>query len=168
MWDLEDLDGITRCIMWPEQFAQYGTLVAPDAIVGVRGKVDRRPGAEEVNFIVDELIPLAELAERYASGVTIRVREGNDGLRALDQLREILRGYPGAKKLRLSLELADGGQVHLDSGWPGVEISAQLRERVEGLLGASSLSVQSAKPRPQANRDSGSNGNRRRTQPARA
>ena len=24
MWDLEDLDGIVRCIMWPEQFAEYG------------------------------------------------------------------------------------------------------------------------------------------------
>src|SRR4029078_6357902 len=26
MWDLEDLDGIVRCIMWPEQFSGFGGL----------------------------------------------------------------------------------------------------------------------------------------------
>ena len=25
MWDLEDLDGIVRCILWPEQFAEMGS-----------------------------------------------------------------------------------------------------------------------------------------------
>ncbi len=36
MWDLEDLEGITRCIMWPEQFAEFGELVKADAILAVR------------------------------------------------------------------------------------------------------------------------------------
>src|SRR3954451_10289131 len=33
MWDLEDLEGITRCIMWPEQFAEFGEMVKADAIL---------------------------------------------------------------------------------------------------------------------------------------
>jgi DNA polymerase-3 subunit alpha len=146
MWDLEDLDGITRCILWPEQFAQFGELVAPDAIVAVRGKVDRRPGAEETNLIVDELIPLAELPERYSSGIVIRVREQDHGERGLEQLREILRGYPGSKKLKLRLDLATGAQVWLDSGWSGVELNPEVRTRVEGLLGAGSFAVQAKRP----------------------
>lgn len=43
MWDLEDLDGITRCILWPEQFATCGQRTVADAILAVRGKIDRRP-----------------------------------------------------------------------------------------------------------------------------
>jgi DNA polymerase-3 subunit alpha len=163
MWDLEDLDGITRCILWPEQFATCGQHVVADAILAVRGKIDRRPGAEEVNLIVDELIPLSELSERYATGVMIRIREAEHGVRGLEQLREILRGYPGNKKLRLRLDLAAGGQVWLDSKWPGLELNPELRERVEGLLGPGSLALQATKPKMQ----SGSDQNGRRRQPTR-
>src|SRR5262249_20878679 len=72
MWDLEDLDGIIRCILWPEQFAEFGQHVQSDAILAMRAVVDRRPGAEEVNLIINELIPLAELPARFSSGVMIR------------------------------------------------------------------------------------------------
>ncbi len=55
MWDLEDLDGIVRCIMWPEQFAEFGELVKADAILALRAAIDRRPGAEEINLIVQRI-----------------------------------------------------------------------------------------------------------------
>ncbi len=73
MFDLEDTAGILRCILWPEQLAQFGTLVQPDAILVVRGVVDKRPGSEEANLIVNELIALEELASRYTRGVRVRV-----------------------------------------------------------------------------------------------
>jgi DNA polymerase-3 subunit alpha len=166
MWDLEDLDGITRCILWPEQFAEHGHLVQADAILALKGKIDRRPGAEEVNVIIDELIPLADLAARFSSGVVVRIDEARHGERGLEQLREILRGYPGSKKLKLRLDLSDGSQVLVDSGWQGVELIPELRQRVEGLLGPGSIVVQAARPRP----TSGGNGNapQRRREPARA
>ena len=59
MFDLEDLQGAVRCILWPEQYAQFGHLVEADATLVVRGAVDRRPGSEESNLIVNELIPFA-------------------------------------------------------------------------------------------------------------
>jgi DNA polymerase-3 subunit alpha len=160
MWDLEDMDGITRCILWPEQFAEHGPLVIADSILAVKGKIDRRPGAEETNLIVDELIPLADLSERYSSGVIIRVREQDHGPRGLEQLREILRGYPGSKKLKLRLDLAAGGQVWLDSKWPGLDLNPELRERVEGLLGPGSIAIQASRPAPK--NGNGSNGNHQR------
>ena len=155
MWDLEDLDGVTRCIMWPEQFAEFGGLVQPDAIVAVRGKVDRRPGAEETNLIVDELIPLDELPERYSSGVVVRVQEARHGEQVLSQLREILRGYPGKKRLKLRLDLAAGGHVWLDSGWAGVELNSELRHRVDDLLGPGHLQLQSSPPKVQKHAGNG-------------
>jgi DNA polymerase-3 subunit alpha len=135
MWDLEDLDGIMRCIMWPEQFAEFGQFVVPDAIVAIKGAVDRRPGAEEVNLIVNELISLTELPARFTSGISVRVREEEHGVGALETLREIVRGYPGTKPLKIHLTLADGGSVTLDCPNYNVAIDPELRRRIEDLLG---------------------------------
>ena len=147
MWDLEDLDGIVRCILWPEQFAQFGSFVTSDAIVGLRAVIDKRPGAEEVNLIVNEVMPLAELSTRFTSGVQIRVREDRHGSDGLEKLREIVRGYPGQKNLRLRLDLADGSSVHLDCP-RSVEIDAELRRRVEDLLGPGNFNLVGEAPKP--------------------
>ncbi|MEX2169937.1 MAG: DNA polymerase III subunit alpha [Pirellulales bacterium] len=151
MWDLEDLDGIVRCILWPEQFAQFGHLVQSDAIVGLRAVIDRRPGSEEVNLIINEVMPLAELSTRYTSGVQIRVREDRHGAEGLEKLREIVRGYPGQKNLRLRLDLTDGNSVHLDCP-RSVELDAELRRRVEELLGPGNYSLVGEAPKPVAAR----------------
>ena len=73
MFDLEDTEGMIRCIVWPDQFVNYEELIKPDAIVVVRGAVDKRPGSEEANLIVNEIIPLEDLASRCTRGVMIRV-----------------------------------------------------------------------------------------------
>jgi DNA polymerase-3 subunit alpha len=77
MFDLEDLEGMVRCILWPEDFAVHGERAQADAILAVRGVIDRRPGGDEVNLIVNELIPLEELSERFTRGIIIRVTEQN-------------------------------------------------------------------------------------------
>jgi DNA polymerase-3 subunit alpha len=141
MWDLEDLEGIVRCIIWPEQFAEYGELVKADSILAMRARVDKRPGVDEVNLIIDELIPLDELSARFTSGVTIRVREETHGVDVLATLREIVRGYPGNKPLRLRLELADGGCAMIDAK-SGVTIDPELRRRVDDLLGPGNFRLQ--------------------------
>ena len=81
------------------------------------------------------MIPLEELSARFTSGVVIRVREDVHGVDALPTLREIVRGYPGNKPLRLRLELADGGCVTIDCPKSGVTIDPELRRRVDELLG---------------------------------
>jgi DNA polymerase-3 subunit alpha len=160
MWDLEDLDGVVRCILWPEQFAEFQELVKADAILAVRGAIDRRPGAEEINLIVNELIPLDQLSTRFSNAVMIRVREDIHGIEILTPLREIVRGYPGNKPLRLRLDLADGGNVTLDCARSAVAIDPELRRRVEDLLGPGSFRVTGAPPKasPQQN---GANNRRR-------
>jgi DNA polymerase-3 subunit alpha len=160
MWDLEDFDGIVRCILWPEQFAEFGHWVQADAILAMRATVDRRPASDEVNLIVQELIPLDELSARFTSGVMIRVREDSHGVEVLNTLREIVRGYPGSKPLRLRLELADGGCVFLDAK-SGVAIDPELRRRVDELLGAGNFRLQVGAARSTAPNANGANVRRR-------
>ena len=85
--------------------------------------------------------------------MVIRVREDAHGPETLTTLREIVRGYPGTKPLKLRLELADGGSVMLDCAKSGVTLDPELRRRVEDLLGPGNFklvgsSARSAPPAP--------------------
>ncbi len=158
MFDLEDMDGIMRTICWPEQFAQYETMVQADAIVVIRGSVDKRPGSTEANFIVNEVIRLEDLPARYTRGVLIRIDEGHHGPQKLELLKEILRGYPGPTELQLLLCLADGHRVTLKCSEASVSINPELRARVDDLLGPGNFRLLTAPPST-GGRSGGGNGN---------
>jgi len=148
MWDLEDLDGIVRCILWPEQFAEFGDLVQADCILTLRGSIDRRPGAEETNLIVNELIPLKDLPARFTSGAIIRLREDVHGTNGLEKLHEIVRGYPGNKPLKIRLDLSDGSNVTFDCPSHCVEINPELRQRLNELAGPGNFRLIASQPHP--------------------
>ena len=57
MFDLEDVEGSIRCILWPQDFAQHGHLVAADGVVVLQGRLDYR-GGDDPNLIVDKVIPV--------------------------------------------------------------------------------------------------------------
>ena len=135
MFDLEDMDGVMRCIIWPEDFLKYGELVQADAVLAVRGAIDKRPGSEEANLIVNELIPLTELSQRYTRGLVIRVKEEDHGDESLERLQEILRYYPGDCEVQLALWLTQGTRVYLKSDRYKVALSTELRARLDELLG---------------------------------
>ncbi|MBN1851150.1 MAG: DNA polymerase III subunit alpha [Pirellulales bacterium] len=164
MWDLEDTTGMIRCIMWPESYAEFAEHVQPDAILAMRGTIDRRPGREEVHLIISELIPLSLLPTRFTSGVLIRIDESRHGEDTLAQLKEIVRGYPGGsqgKQLQLRLDLTDGSSVHLDCPKLRLDITSELRRRVDELLGPGNFRLVRAAPPPKSKPD-----NHRGTTPA--
>ncbi len=146
MFDLEDTSGSLRCILWSEGFAQFGHLVEADAILVVRGAIDRRPGTEESNLIVNELIPMGELDSRMTKGIVIRVHAEQHGEHGLEDLREILRGYPGTCELQLVVCLDDGSRVYLKSDSVRVDLNAEMRARVDALLGPGNVRLVHAAP----------------------
>ncbi len=148
MFDLEDMGGILRCILWSEQYAEFGHLLSGDAILVIRGAVDRRPGSEEANLIVNELIPLDQVAGRFTRGLVVRVSEPVHGTAALESLHEIVRGYPGKCELQLVLSLADGTRVTLKSDRIRVDWNPEIQERVEALLGPGNVRLIAAPPPP--------------------
>jgi DNA polymerase-3 subunit alpha len=161
IFDLEDMEGTLRCILWPEQFAQYGDLVQPDAILVVQGNVEKRPGSDEANLVVNELIPLKDLAGRFTRGLRIRLLEEVHGVSGLEQLYEILRGYPGGCELQLLIGLADGTRVLCDCERLRIEMDAEMRRRVEELLGPDNVRLLPNSARPSA--PGRSNGSSRRS-----
>ncbi len=158
-FDLEDLQGTIRCIVWPDEFLKFGELVKPDAILLVRGAVDRR-GGDEANLVVNELIPMEQLDARYTSGLIIRIDQRLHGEDILPKVREIVRCYPGSRELELRLALEDGTRVHLKSHRLQLEIQPELRQRIDDLLGPGHYQLIVSPPKP-----SNGNGNRGRRGP---
>ena len=103
-------------------------------------------GGDDCNVIAKELIPLDQLDSRYTRGIIVRVDEQKHGEEGLKNLREILRGYPGGCELQLLLQLADGSKVHLKCDKMSVELGAEMRNRVDDLLGPGNFRLLTNKP----------------------
>jgi len=157
-FDLEDVHGSVRCILWPSDYVKFGPLVKPDAIVVIRGTIDRR-GGDEANLIANEIIPIEEVEQRYTSGAIIQIDQSGHGENMLRQVHEVIRGYPGDRQLELLLNMADGSHVHLKSLRLRLDINPELRRRVDELLGPGHFRLVTAAPKP-------TNGNGARQRPA--
>jgi DNA polymerase-3 subunit alpha len=149
-FDLEDMQGVVRCILWPRQFAEQGEGVIPDAVVIARGVVDRRGGGDEINLVINELIPLSAMDGKYTHGIRVQLQEDRHSPDTVAKLREIIRGYPGRQDLLLNIRLADGATVSLKSGKYKVEVNPELRSRLEDLLGPASYRLLMSKPQVSA------------------
>ena len=149
-FDLEDLQGSVRCIMWPRQFVEFGHLVQPDEIVMIRGRVDRR-GGEDCNIIVNEMIPLEEIDEHYTTGMIVRLDEQEHGMEMIAQLREVTRAYPGTATLQCMVQLRDGTKITMKSQKQRIEINQELRSRLDELLGAGNIKLITQAPKVQNN-----------------
>ncbi len=139
MFDLEDVEGAIRCVMWPQEFAKFGQFVVPDGVVVLQGRLEFR-GGDEANLIVDKVIPLDQLSESMAHGIKVQIDQNRHGVSGLKNAYEILRGYPGNRELKLELVLADGMLVELKSN-RRIEVNEQLCGRLRDLLGASQVEM---------------------------
>ena len=150
-FDLEDIEGNIRCILWPNNFTDQGHLVEADSILVARGVLDRRGGGDEANLIINELIPLSELDTRYTEGIIIRIDETKHDDDMVNRIREITRGYPGGQRLEFMIQLADGCRVRMKSQAQGIEVTSELRGRLDDLLGPGNLQMLINRPKPQVN-----------------
>jgi DNA polymerase-3 subunit alpha len=161
-FELEDMDGSIRCIAWPDRFAESGHMIESDAIMLLRAVVDRRGGNDSANLIVSELIPLDQLDSLLVTGVIIRVDEKLHGKEMISKVREITRGYPGSASLELLICLDDGTRVQLKSQSQNVDVTPELRQRLDDLLGPGNLRRITIQPSttPRGNGPSRHRGNR--------
>ncbi|HEY2147448.1 MAG TPA: hypothetical protein VGH32_05900, partial [Pirellulales bacterium] len=61
-------------------------------------------------------------------------------------LYEIVRGYPGNCSLQILLSLSDGNQARLTAGKLRVNVDAQMRERIDDLLGPAHFRLLTSRP----------------------
>ena len=139
MFDLEDMDGAIRCILWPQDYVKFGEKVIADEIVVLQGRLDCR-GSDTANLIVDKIIPIGELGKTLTHGVKIIFDQKKHGEKGLRNAYEIIRGYPGNRELKITLMLEDGTRIELNTR-KRIDINDQLISRLRDLLGKTSVEM---------------------------
>jgi DNA polymerase III subunit alpha len=97
---LEDLGGAIEVLFFPQSYQLYSTAIAEDAIVVVKGKVDRRDDVPKL-IAMDMTIPDLTVADGAPFVVSMPL--ARCVLPVVEQLREVLRTHPGPTEVHLRL-----------------------------------------------------------------
>nr|MDP9461646.1 OB-fold nucleic acid binding domain-containing protein [Actinomycetota bacterium] len=134
---LEDLEGAIDVMFFPATYQLVGTALAEDAVVLVRGRLDRR---EDVPKLIAMELTLPDLTEGSARGpVVITLPTTRCTPPLVQRLKDVLATHPGVTEVHLRLQSKGRATVlRLDDGFR-VTASAALMGDLKALLGPACL-----------------------------
>ena len=137
-FDFEDLAGKTSCIIFPQDYEKHQELVREDAIVFIRGQVDRR--REEPSVRVSQVFTLEEGQRALTQAVVIRLHEVGLDDALMENLRQVLAAHPGTVPIYIELVSRTHGRTTLRAGDSlSVSADAAFQRDVANLLGEDHL-----------------------------
>jgi DNA polymerase III subunit alpha len=98
---LEDLEGAIEVLFFPATYAQCLSQVIDDAIVVVRGRLDRR---EEVPKLVAMEVSVPDITPGDTGPFVVSMLEARCVPPVIDRLKEVLRTHPGATEVHLRVQ----------------------------------------------------------------
>ena len=93
---IEDLYGTIEAVLFPKVYQKFSSVVEVDNVVTINGKLQIRDG-HEPSLMIENIAPLVS-AEKTETKVEVKKQYlaiNASGLDSLDDLLEILSGYPG-------------------------------------------------------------------------
>jgi DNA polymerase III subunit alpha len=105
---LEDLEGVIDVMVFPQTYQLVATQLIEDAVVVVRGKIDKRE--DQPKLIATELT-LPDLSEGPRGPVVITLPVARCVPPVVDRLKEVLATHPGVTEVHL--QLLSGGRTTL-------------------------------------------------------
>lgn len=104
-FDLEDPTGIVRCIAWPADYSRYESLIKPESIIVVQGRVDRR--GREPNLIVNRMFTLDDADREFTSQVAIKFEQGLHTHNDIETVHRVIQKHPGSTGVILVVDSTD-------------------------------------------------------------
>jgi DNA polymerase-3 subunit alpha len=139
---LDDVAGNVEVVVFPETFGKHGGLIEADAMLLVRGKLEK--DEESARIVATELIPVSALAERTTREVVIHLSCASQGRQTFEALAELLSRHRGDRRVYLELRGVKGAQgalrVKVDVA-QRVRPSERLKAEVERICGAGSVEL---------------------------
>ena len=133
---LEDLEGSVEVMVFPNTYADVGTHLAQDAVLVIKGKVDRRD--EGMQLIASE-VSVPDLSNAHVGPVVLALPAARCTPPLVSSLREVLASHPGTTEVQLRLESRGRVTVmRLDDGFR-VAPSPALMGDLKALLGPGCL-----------------------------
>ncbi|GGM08922.1 DNA polymerase III subunit alpha [Dactylosporangium sucinum] len=134
---LEDLGGAVEALFFPNTYELVGQYIAEDAIVVVKGRVDRRDETPRL-MAMDLSIPDVSTAEENRP-VVLSLPANRCTPPLVDRLKEILVNHPG--KAEVHVKLLNGSRATLLRLGPyRVDNTTALKGDLKALLGPNSFS----------------------------
>ena len=99
---LDDVAGNVEVVVFPETFAKHGSLIQADAMLLVRGKLEKDD--ESARIVATELLPIATLKERTTKEVVIHLAPQAQRS-TFEQLAELLSRHRGDRRVFLELDV---------------------------------------------------------------
>jgi DNA polymerase III subunit alpha len=97
---LEDLEGAIEVLFFPATYQQCMTLIIEDAVVVVKGRLDRR---EEVPKLVAMEVTVPELPTGELGPFVLSIMEARCVPPVVERLKEVLSSHPGPTEVHLKL-----------------------------------------------------------------
>ncbi len=150
-FDLEDANGVVRCIMWPDDYARYQEMVVADEICIIAGRVDRR--GREPNLIVNKLMTIESAQKQMTQHLALKFQHGFHTENDMKHVRRILDHHPGNTNVVIVVEAPDEAnpdfitRTTLGSPTLSVTVSTKLREELNQVLGESFYRVHVSAPK---------------------
>jgi DNA polymerase-3 subunit alpha len=98
---LEDLEGSVEVMVFPQTYAQVGARLAQDAVLVVKGRLDRRD--EGLQLIAMEVTE-PDLRDARVGPVVVSMPAARCTPPMVASLREVLGSHPGTTEVQLRLE----------------------------------------------------------------
>jgi DNA polymerase-3 subunit alpha len=135
---LEDFTGSVELILFSDCYSKSRGHVETDRLVLISGRVSTREG-EAPKVIVDEVVPLEKLTERFSCQLVIKFNvDCSDTV--IDQALASLEQYAGPVPVLLAAR-QNGTEVYIKSKKYAVKLDSQLLNQLKELLGESSAYV---------------------------
>ncbi|MGH3343135.1 MAG: DNA polymerase III subunit alpha [Carbonactinosporaceae bacterium] len=135
---LEDLEGVIDVMFFPATYQLYSTQLVEDAVVFVKGRLDKR---EDVPKIVASELTLPDLTRNSGGPVVITMATRRCTPPVVERLKEVLATHPGLTEVHLQLRSRSRTTVmRLDDGLR-VTPSPALMGDLKALLGPACLAV---------------------------
>ena len=97
---LEDLEGAIEVLFFPATYAQCMSQIIDDAVVVVKGRLDRR---EEVPKLVAMEVSIPDITSGETGPFVVSMMEGRCVPPVVERLKEVLRTHPGPTDVHLRL-----------------------------------------------------------------
>ncbi|MGX9728382.1 MAG: DNA polymerase III subunit alpha [Candidatus Electronema sp. VV] len=142
---LEDMTASVEVVVFPETFARCSHLLGSEQPLIVQGSV--QVSERGANIIADEVLPLNEALEKFATQAVIKIQAARTSRSQLTALKELFYQFHGTLPVKITLHFDGRGEADIEPG-PDLKIRPcpEFCQRVQECVGPQSLKMPMQKP----------------------
>ncbi|MDZ7319318.1 MAG: DNA polymerase III subunit alpha, partial [candidate division KSB1 bacterium] len=141
--NVEDLTGAAEMIVFADAYEKYQSLLQPDTMVLLIGKVSSKGDSEENKILCDELIPLSEVWDRCVKHIRFSINTDTTNDQFIRQIKEILSQNHGQCPVYINIKTPQNGEYVFRSRRILAQPSPALVNELATIVGMENISIES-------------------------